>query len=155
MDEIEEFGDFGFIGGPTVGGGSGEPNGAMTLYPVPESVGRARRWFRHLVEPHKPACSMDDCVCVISELVTNAVRYGEAEEEWRVRVEWRREGTDLRVEVHSPGAPAKVRVLPYAEDSENGRGLWLVEALTDSWDVGPSTFGGTVVSFVMVNAWPA
>lgn len=155
MDEIGEYDEIGLVPGSARGSDPEVPNGAMTLYPVPESVGRARRWFRHFVEPHKPACSMDDCVFVISELVTNAVLYGEAEEEWRVRLEWRREGTDLHVEVHNPGAPVKVHKLPYTEESEHGRGLWLVDALTDSWRVGRSDFGGTVVSFVMADAWPA
>lgn len=153
MDESDELG--GLVGGLWEGDGLKEPNGAMVLYPVPESVGRARRWFRHLVEQYEPARSLDDCVCVISELVTNAVLYGEAEEEWRVRVEWWRDGTALRVAVHSPGAPGRVRKRSYAEESEGGRGLWLVDALTDSWDVGASDFGGTVVSFVMADAWPA
>jgi anti-sigma regulatory factor (Ser/Thr protein kinase) len=153
MDEIVEMDRP--VGSPSGGGEPEEPNGAMVLYPVPESVARARRWFRHLVEPRKPACSVEDCVYVISELVTNAILYGEAEEEWRVRVEWWREGTALRVAVHNPGAPARVhRRLP-AEDSEHGRGLWIVDELANSWDVGPSDFGGTVVSFVMADAWPA
>lgn len=152
MDEIGEISEV--TGGPDKGPLL-EPNGAMALYPVPESVARARRWFRKFVEPHKPACSMDDCVFVISELVTNAVLYGEAEEEWLVRVEWWREGTSLRVEVHNPGAPVRVCKRPYSDESEHGRGLWLVDALTDSWDVGPSDFGGTVVSFVMADAWTA
>lgn len=153
MDEIGETNEL--VGGPSEGGAPKEPDGAMVLYPVPEAVARARRWFRHFVEQYKPACSVDDCVLVISELVTNAVLYGEAEEEWRVRVEWWRDGAALRVAVHNPGAPARVEKHPYTEDSEHGRGLGLVEALTDSWRVGPSDFGGTVVSFVMANAWPA
>jgi len=152
MDDIGEMDEV--TGGPE-GGKPQEPHGAMVLYPVPESVARARRWFRHFVDPYKPECSVDDCVFVISELVTNAVLYGRAEEEWRVRLEWWREGADLHVEVHNPGSPAKVQKRPHTPDSVHGRGLWLVEALTDSWRVGPSDFGGTVVSFVMVNAWPA
>jgi anti-sigma regulatory factor (Ser/Thr protein kinase) len=132
-----------------------EPEGAMALYPVPESVARARRWFRNFLEPHKPACSIDDCVLMISELVTNAVLYGEAEDAWRVRVEWCREGPGLHVEVHNPGSPFKVRMLESPEDSEHGRGLCLVDALADSWDIKPSKYGGTVVSFVMTDAWPA
>ena len=45
---------------------------------------------------------------LISELVANAITYGRADEEWRVRVEWFRDGTSLRVEVHNPGCPANV-----------------------------------------------
>ncbi|MBM7169798.1 ATP-binding protein [Streptomyces sp. G44] len=129
--------------------------GAMTLRPVAESVSRARRWFRKFIAPYDPACSVDDCALMISELVTNAVRYGRADEEWYVRVEWFRECTSLRVEVHSPGLPANVRLRRPDADDAHGRGLFLVDAIADSWHAGPSRFGGTVVAFLMADAWPA
>lgn len=91
---------------------------------------------------------------VISELVTNAIVHGEAEEGMRVQLLWRREGTDLHVEVHNPGTPEKVKQRPHIKESEHGRGLWLVDMLTDSWKAGPGEQGGTVVSFVMTDAWP-
>lgn len=59
--------------------------GAMTLQPTPESVGRARRWFRKFIAPYNPACSVEDCTLMISELVTNAICYGQADEPWVVR----------------------------------------------------------------------
>ncbi|WP_055566004.1 ATP-binding protein [Streptomyces atriruber] len=136
-------------------GGLGEafPLGGMTLYPVPESVPRARRWFRKFTASYDLACSIDDCVLMLSELVTNAVLYGGAEESWRVRVAWFREGESLRVDVHNPGFPADVRLRdPHADDA-HGRGLLLVDELSDDWSVGPSRFGGTVVSFTIDAAW--
>ncbi len=78
--------------------------GAMILDPTPESVPRARRWFRKFIAPYNPACSVDDCTLMISELVTNAILYGRSEGEWRVRVEWFRDATSLRVEVHNPAS---------------------------------------------------
>ncbi|MFF8032461.1 MULTISPECIES: ATP-binding protein [unclassified Streptomyces] len=129
--------------------------GAMVLHPIPESVPRARRWFRKFIAPYNPACSVDDCTLMISELVTNAIMYGRADEEWCVRVEWFREGTALRVEVHNPGFPANVCLRrPDASDA-HGRGLFLVDSIAESWNSGPSRFGGTVVSFVMADAWPS
>ncbi|MFF3873214.1 ATP-binding protein [Streptomyces sp. NPDC001978] len=128
--------------------------GAMVLHPTPESVPRARRWFRKFIAPYNPACSVDDCVLMISELVTNAISYGQADEPWRVRVEWFRERTSLRVEVHNPGFLANVRLrCPDANDA-HGRGLLLVDSIAESWHSGPSRFGGTVVSFVVADAWP-
>lgn len=62
--------------------------GAMILHPEPESVPRARRWFRKFIAPYSPACSIDDCTLMISELVTNAIRYGKSDDPWLVRVEW-------------------------------------------------------------------
>ncbi|MFE9029005.1 ATP-binding protein [Streptomyces iakyrus] len=128
--------------------------GAMTLHPVAESVPRARRWFRKFIAPYNPACSVDDCVLMISELVTNAIAYGRSDEPWLVRVEWFREGASLRVDVHNPGFPANVRLRhPDANDS-HGRGLLLVDSLAESWHAAPSRFGGTVVSFLVADAWP-
>ncbi|WNM30253.1 ATP-binding protein [Streptomyces sp. Li-HN-5-11] len=129
--------------------------GAMTLHPAPESVPRARRWFQKFIAPYNPACSIDDCALMISELVTNAILYGRSDEPWMVRVEWFREGTSLRVEVHNPGYPANVRLrCPDANDA-HGRGLLLVDSIADAWHSGPSRFGGTMVSFVVANAWPS
>ncbi|GLX54640.1 ATP-binding protein [Streptomyces hygroscopicus subsp. hygroscopicus] len=129
--------------------------GAMSLQSTPESVPRARRWFRKFIAPYNPLCSVDDCTLMISELVTNAIRYGRSDEEWLVRVEWFRQGASLRVEVHNPGFPANVRLRRPDADDAHGRGLLLVDSIAESWHSGPSRFGGTVVSFVMADAWPS
>ena len=70
-------------------------------------------------------------------------------------MEWFREGNSLRVEVHNPGFPANVRVRRPDANDAHGRGLLLVDSIADSWHSGPSRFGGTVVSFVMADAWPS
>jgi len=127
--------------------------GAMTLHPAPDSVPRARRWFRRFIAPHNLACSVDDCALMISELVTNAILYGRSDEAWLVRVEWYRDGTSLRVEVHNPGFPASVRMRHPEANDAHGRGLLLVDSIADSWQSGPSRFGGTMVSFVVADAW--
>ncbi|WP_406384008.1 ATP-binding protein [Streptomyces sp. NBC_00117] len=129
------------------------PMGGMTLYPVPESVSRARRWFRKFTDPYDLVCSVDNCVLMLSELVTNAILYGEAEEPWRVRVEWWRLGEALRVDVHNPGLPTDVHLCDPDANDAHGRGLRLVDELSDSWSAGPSRFGGTVVSFQVDIAW--
>ncbi|MFH8799695.1 ATP-binding protein [Streptomyces sp. NPDC017936] len=134
----------------------GSPSlGSMTLHPAPESVPQARRWFRKLIVPYHPRCSVDDCTLMISELVTNAILHGRSDEEWVVRVEWFREGTSLRVEVHNPGFPASVRLRRPDADEAHGRGLLLVDSIATSWHSGPSRFGGTVVSFELADAWPS
>ncbi|MEU1598977.1 ATP-binding protein [Streptomyces sp. NPDC005708] len=129
--------------------------GAMSLHPVPESVPRARRWFQKFIAPYNPACSIDDCALMISELVTNAIVYGKSDEPWVVRVEWFREGSSLRVEVHNPGFPANVQLRRPDANDAHGRGLLLVDSIADAWHSGPSRLGGTVVSFVVANAWPS
>ncbi|CCK28659.1 AbaA-like regulatory protein [Streptomyces davaonensis JCM 4913] len=129
--------------------------GAMTLHPVAESVPRARRWFRKFITPYHPACALDDCELMISELVTNAILYGRSEGDWVVRVEWFREKNSLRVDVHNPGFPAAIRMRHPSANEAHGRGLLLIDAIADSWRSGPSPFGGTVVSFVVDDAWSA
>ncbi|MGV9914010.1 ATP-binding protein [Streptomyces tendae] len=128
--------------------------GAMTLHPVAESVPRARRWFRKFVTPYQLTCSIDDCVLLLSELVTNAVVHGTSDAPWLVRVEWFRVEASLRVEVHNPGLPETVRLRHPEANDAHGRGLLLVDSVADSWHAGPSRFGGTVVSFEMANTWP-
>ncbi|MFI0241960.1 ATP-binding protein [Streptomyces sp. NPDC016845] len=127
----------------------------MALHPVAESVPRARRWFRKFIAPHDEGCPVDDCVLLISELVTNAVVHGRSDEPWVVRVRWFREGTSLRVEVHNPGLPGNVQLRRPDADDSHGRGLLLVDAIADSWHSGSSRFGGTVASFEMAGAWPS
>ncbi|MBD0744104.1 ATP-binding protein [Streptomyces sp. CBMA152] len=131
------------------------PLGAMTLNPLPESVSLARRWFRKFIAPYDPACSVDDCALMISELVTNAIVYGRSDEPWVVRVEWFRVQNSLRVEVHNPGFPANVQMRRPEANDAHGRGLLLVDSIADSWHHGPSRLGGTVVSFVVADAWPS
>ncbi|QMV12483.1 ATP-binding protein [Streptomyces lincolnensis] len=126
----------------------------MILFPAPESVPRARRWFRKLIAPYNPACSIEDCTLMVSELVTNAVLYGRADELWWVRLEWYRVETALRIEVHNPGFPANVRLRRPEANDAHGRGLLLVDSIAESWHAGPSRFGGTVVSAVVADAWP-
>ncbi|MFJ6543504.1 ATP-binding protein [Streptomyces sp. NPDC091385] len=127
--------------------------GAMTLDPTPESVPRARRWFQKFIAPYNPACSIDDCALMLSELVTNAILYGWSDDPWTVQVEWYRDGNSLRVEVHNPGLPANVRLRSADASDAHGRGLLLVDSIADSWHVGPSRFGGTVVSFILADVW--
>ncbi|WP_344441126.1 ATP-binding protein [Streptomyces kunmingensis] len=127
--------------------------GAMALHPVAESVPRARRWFRKFIAPYDQGCPVEDCVLLISELVTNAIVHGKSDEPWIVRVRWFRVGASLRVEVHNPGLPENVRLrCPEADDS-HGRGLLLVDFIADSWHTGASRFGGTVVSSEIAGVW--
>ncbi|MFD9910132.1 ATP-binding protein [Streptomyces sp. NPDC059063] len=130
-----------------------EPLGGMVLGPVPESARCARRWSRQFSDSHHLACCADDCVLMLSELVTNAIVHGKADEPWRVRVYWYRMGEALHVEVHNPGCPAHVRLRTPEATEAHGRGLFLVDELADEWWAGPSRHGGTVVVFVMHRAF--
>jgi len=103
----------------------------------PGEVSRAR----HLVAAGLDRWGVPDAdgvaALLVSELVTNALRYGEQP----MRLVARRAGHGLRVEVHD-GRPGEApRLRNPAPDSPSGRGMMLVDALAARW--GWSEFGGS------------
>jgi anti-sigma regulatory factor (Ser/Thr protein kinase) len=79
---------------------------------------------------------LDDIALLVSELVTNSVRHGGADEDDRLELSAHRDGDRLRIEVadRGPGfdpGPALRR----ADDEIGGWGLILVERLADRWGV--------------------
>lgn len=129
--------------------------GRTSLSPVAASVAVARRWVAALLAEHGVRRSADDCVLMVSEVVTNAVTYGKGDGDWLIQVEVWRAGAALWIDVHNSGIPDDVRVRSPAADEVHGRGLALVAALADSWEVGPSRFGGTRVAFCLARVWGA
>ncbi len=81
----------------------------------------------------------DDLAVVVSELVTNAVRYGSPPV--RLQIDLTDEAVTVVVEDGSPGRPTARQA---AEDAEGGRGLWLVEALSGDSGVRPHPPGKAV-----------
>jgi anti-sigma regulatory factor (Ser/Thr protein kinase) len=76
---------------------------------------------------------MDDAQLLVSELVTNALRYGQGGEvEFRLVITIR--GMLLAV---NNGSESRPRLRVVDESSETGRGLFLVAALADDWGVSP------------------
>jgi anti-sigma regulatory factor (Ser/Thr protein kinase) len=94
---------------------------------------------------------IDTAELVISELVTNAVRaapypeppYADLCDVPLVGVELRAAGHVFRIAVQDCGAGRPV-LQKVTEVAENGRGLFLVEALSTRWDVEPEPTGGKV-----------
>ncbi|MBC3988486.1 ATP-binding protein [Streptomyces sp. AC563] len=127
--------------------------GAIVLRPEPASVGRARRWFRTLAAHERLRCRLPDCELMLSELVTNAVKYGSAEGEWRIRVDWYRVGGTLRVAVRNPGAAAAPLPGEASHEDVGGRGLMIVRALADDWWSEPDGHDGVLVVFDVDKAW--
>ncbi|GAA0606341.1 hypothetical protein GCM10009547_05360 [Sporichthya brevicatena] len=73
---------------------------------------------------------------LVSELVTNALRYGAQP----MRMVAKQEGSTLRVEVHDARGGEPPRLRRAAPDSTHGRGMMIVDALAARW--GWSEFGG-------------
>ncbi|WP_149184098.1 ATP-binding protein [Streptomyces sp. TRM49041] len=100
----------------------------------PESAATARRLaqcvaLRHWVLAPEPA---ENVILLVSELVGNAVRHTGARM-FGLRM-YRRRGGRIRVEVRDPsrGLPC---LMPVQELDTSGRGLFLVDKLSDRWGV--------------------
>ncbi len=96
------------------------------------SVTQARRYVQEQIDG-APQDVADAIAVMTSELVTNSIRH--AASDFEVGVD-RRDGT-IRVEVtdRGPGVPT---VLSPDPTSASGRGLFIVEQLSDSWGVVPA-----------------
>jgi anti-sigma regulatory factor (Ser/Thr protein kinase) len=87
-----------------------------------------RRWARRQVQPVLQGDRLDVFLLLLSELVTNAVRHTRGA---RVEVELSMDGTVMAsVYDDSPDRPRLRRAGP---DDTSGRGLALVERLSDRW----------------------
>jgi anti-sigma regulatory factor (Ser/Thr protein kinase) len=118
---------------------------ASHSYPVDsETPGRARHFARENIDNvlgHDPRASevVDAATLVVSELVTNAMRAGSSRTELDVKVHqgW----VEVSVWDDAPGRPIPVR--PSIHD-ERGRGLRVVDSLSDEWGTSPSGGGKRV-----------
>ncbi|MFJ9039180.1 ATP-binding protein [Streptomyces sp. NPDC102406] len=111
---------------------------AFRLPRHPASVGVARLRVRdHLaVWGHtEPADALDTAVLLVSELATNAIRHGPARErEFEIAVTVLADGSCF-IEVSDASATEPAMGPPRTPDDESGRGLHLVDALSEAWGV--------------------
>ncbi len=104
----------------------------IRLAPVPTSARQARRFVSDTLaewgdEPYVEAASL-----LVSELVTNAVLHAGSAVEVVVGHDGRH--ANLRIEVHDSSLRAP-RVGGFDLDATSGRGLALVDAISDRWGV--------------------
>lgn len=105
----------------------------------PSNIAALRRVVTDTLELWNVASIIDDTVLIVSELVTNAVRYDGP----RVGLHVQLRAGVLRVVVHD-GASAPDRPDPAVDEAERGRGLQIVEALARRWGVQPVPNGKNV-----------
>jgi anti-sigma regulatory factor (Ser/Thr protein kinase) len=116
----------------------------IVLHAEPGSVGAARRWCARTLEEWGASGDVVDSAClVVSELVTNAVLHAGTSCELTVQVPPEVDGDVVRIEVADgdPGVPVAKR---YDVDAASGRGLHLVEALSDRYGTRPLGAGKAV-----------
>ena len=98
----------------------------------PRSAAAAREFVRASGCPAHDLEVLDEALLLISELVTNSVKYGGAP--ILLAIECDEQTLNIRVRDGSSAAPS-LRVA--SENDESGRGLALVDLLSDAWGVDP------------------
>lgn len=98
----------------------------------PRAPGRARRAVQEFGDAIDPTVQ-HDVVLLVSELVTNSVKYG-AEGDLKLQIE-APEPRRLRVEVINQGASFEPKARTRPRTEPGGWGLHLVETLADRWGV--------------------
>jgi anti-sigma regulatory factor (Ser/Thr protein kinase) len=125
------------------------PVGMDASYPArPSFVGQARADLRKACAGRHDV-PLDDVLLVASELLGNAILYGRPlDEDAYVSLSLRIGDDVARVEVCNAGAPFEIpaTVIPLPRpDLPYGRGLYIVDHVSDSWGQGLSPEGRVVV----------
>ncbi|MBX3312762.1 MAG: ATP-binding protein [Actinobacteria bacterium] len=115
----------------------------IELQPAPESVAAARRWSVQCVERAGLGALRDTVALLVSEVVSNVVLHARTPCELRVDTDVR----PLRVEVRDRSDRLPNPVAAVDPMSASGRGMVLVEALSEAHGSAPLPGGGKVVWF--------
>ncbi len=105
----------------------------------PRTVAAARQFTRDTLRAWVVTERHDEMLLCVSELATNALRYGVPSGRGYLLRLFGFEDATIRIEVHG-GGPGLTRI----SDRPHGQGLTLVAALADEWGVLPRTPGKVV-----------
>lgn len=106
------------------------PRATLELPLGASSPARAREFLRRTSCPHHAQQMVEPAVLLVSELVTNSVRYGGPP--IVVAVECGEHSIEVRVRDGNPELP---RPRPVEALAEGGRGLTLLDLVSDRWGV--------------------
>src|SRR4051794_1259170 len=121
------------------------PVASRVMPPGPEAAKAARDFLAVVCCPAHAAGVVQDAQLLVSELVGNAVRYGLPPIEVVVHC-CGAERLEVRVRDTGGGAP-EPRATPNSfapDDAENGRGLTIVDVISDDWGALTEPDGTTV-----------
>ncbi|MCU1353657.1 MAG: putative anti-sigma regulatory factor, serine/threonine protein kinase [Acidimicrobiales bacterium] len=119
---------------------------ALELAAAAGSVRAARQWCTERLEQHGAAELVDTVTLLVSELVTNVVLHAHTACELRMEM-----GDRLRVEVRDGSRSAPEPRTPFNLEAGSGRGMVLIDALSDAHGTVIETDGKRVWFEV---AWP-
>ena len=110
---------------------------SVVLLPhAPSSVSIARRRLTaDLIASGVFESVVDDAGVIVSELLSNALRHARPLPSGQIRLTWVRDGDLIEVAVSDGGAMTEPRRGPGTLSSLGGRGLGIVEALSEGWGV--------------------
>jgi serine/threonine-protein kinase RsbW len=101
-----------------------------------ESAGEVRRALVSWLTYHgSPRSVIDDAQLVATELVSNAIRHADPLRNSTLLVRWHLEGPELLLTVSDGGGLSRPEVIAVPPESESGRGLAIVEALSLRWRI--------------------
>jgi anti-sigma regulatory factor (Ser/Thr protein kinase) len=116
---------------------------SWTVWRVPQAVGQARRFTRRTLRAWGvPEGDRDAALLVVSELVTNALVHTDG----RVRLDLALVNHRLRVAVADASPRTPVKPTSIGWEATGGRGILLVEAVSDAWGTVPVSGGKQVWS---------
>ncbi|MET7637161.1 ATP-binding protein [Streptomyces sp. NPDC005438] len=113
----------------------------LRIEATPQAVPAARQHIRRVLKEWLLGPVVDEAALIVSELVTNGVRYSEAE---FLTVALRRRGDVLVIEVSDPAGSLLPTMRDPGPEDCGGRGLHVVDALAERWGVRPHPGGKTV-----------
>jgi anti-sigma regulatory factor (Ser/Thr protein kinase) len=119
----------------------------MRSFPaIPQSVHAARRFATDTLSG-SPASTVEAAELMVSELATNCIRH----ERTNFHITILGSAREIRVEVTDSGSGTPTMRSP-GPDEPSGRGLQIVDMLSDSWGVEPEQPSGKTVWFTMPGA---
>lgn len=118
-----------------------------TFDPIPQSVGQARGFVTSAIGCHVDTPRCDDIRSCVSELASNAILHtGNSGNPFVVRVSTDQHGC-VRLEVHDQARDTGPVLADHQDtDATDGRGMLIVQLLSDDWGVDPSPTGKVVWS---------
>jgi anti-sigma regulatory factor (Ser/Thr protein kinase) len=116
------------------------PPSQRTLSSSPAAAREAREFMDSAICTAHASAVLDDARLLVTELVANSIRHGSPPITLRVECD---ASAGMKVSV-SDANPEKPMARPATPEDESGRGVHIVDLLSDAWGVSPTGNGKAV-----------